>query len=281
MRKNLDAEGISFIKHAYNILLILNITILLLRLIIVVREVVLSYYELDGDDDNLSSRKIVTQLRVIERIISFIVIITSIALILMTFKTIREVGISILASAGVIGIVIGFAAQKSIANIVAGIQLAFAQPIRLDDIVIVENEWGRIEEITLTYVVVKLWDERRLIVPLNYFIEKPFQNWTRHSSDLIGSVIFYTDYTVPLDALREEFRRLLANHPLWDKRNSNLQVTDANKSSLEIRVLMSAENAGEVFNLRCDIREGLITFLQKNYPNSLPKSRIEITNNLA
>ena len=154
----------------------------------------LSYYDL-GENNNLESRKVITQVKVIERIVTFLIIMASIAFILMTFKTIREVGYSLLVSAGVIGVILGFAAQKSIANVVAGIQLAFAQPIRIDDVVIVEGEWGRIEEITLTYVIVKIWDERRLVVPLNYFIEKPFQNWTRQSAELIGTIFIYADYS--------------------------------------------------------------------------------------
>ncbi|MEO1655808.1 MAG: mechanosensitive ion channel domain-containing protein [Bacteroidota bacterium] len=225
----------------------------------------------------MENRKVVTQLKVIERIVAFLLIIAAISFILMTFKTIREIGYSLLVSAGVIGIILGFAAQKSIANVVAGIQLAFAQPIRLNDVVIIEKEWGKIEEITLTYVVVKIWDERRLVVPLNQFIEKPFQNWTRNSSELLGTVFIYADYTLPLDELRQELKRLLNQHEYWDSRVINLQVTEARESTLQIRALMSARNAGEAFDLRCDIREGLITFIQKNYPESLPKQRIDWT----
>lgn len=264
------------VHQAFEILLIISVTVLIRRTLIVIREVILSYYGSDALDD-LENRKVVTQLKVIERIVAFLLIIAAISFILMTFKTIREVGYSLLVSAGVIGIILGFAAQKSIANVVAGIQLAFAQPIRLNDVVIIENEWGKIEEITLTYVVVKIWDERRLVVPLNQFIEKPFQNWTRNSSELLGTVFIYADYTLPLDELRQELKRLLNQHEYWDSRVVNLQVTDARESTIQIRALMSARNAGEAFDLRCDIREGLIRFIQKNYPESLPKYRVDWT----
>ena len=188
----------------------------------------------------------------------------------------RRFGTNILASAGVVGIILGFAAQRTIANLFAGFQLAMAQPIRIDDVVIVEGEWGRIEEITLTYVVIRIWDQRRLIVPLSHFIEKPFQNWTRTSSEIMGSVFLWTDYMVPLDALREETKRLVESHPKWDRRFWNLQVTDTTDRAVQIRVLMTTVNSGNGWDMRCDIREQLIRFLQKNYPDALPKVRAEM-----
>jgi small-conductance mechanosensitive channel len=185
-------------------------------------------------------------------------------------------GASVLASAGVIGIIVGFAAQRTIANLFAGFQLAMTQPIRIDDVVIVENEWGRIEEITLTYVVVRIWDLRRLIVPLSYFIERPFQNWTRAQSDILATVFLYTDYAVPVDAMREELKRILAQAPDWDGKVCVLQVTNASDRSVELRALASAADASKAWNLRCEIREKLIFFVQQNYPDSLPRVRAEM-----
>jgi len=198
------------------------------------------------------------------------------AAILMTFDKVRYLGTSLLASAGVAGIILGFAAQRSIGTLLAGIQIAITQPIRLDDVVIVENEWGRIEEITLTYVVVRIWDKRRLIVPTTYFIEKPFQNWTRVSADILGTVFIYTDYQVPVDKLREEFTRILEKSELWDRKTNVMQVTNATDRTIEIRALMSAADSPTAWDLRVHVREKLITFLQENYPDSLPRTRIEM-----
>ncbi|GAB4397521.1 MAG: mechanosensitive ion channel [Microscillaceae bacterium] len=265
-----------FWVQAYQIAFIWLVSLIIRRSIVVVREVLVDYLN-EEKANNLNSRKLLTQYRMLERIASFIVILLALAFILLTFDSIRQVGVGLLTSAGVLGIVIGFAAQKSIANVVAGIQLAFAQPIRLDDVVIVENEWGRIEEVTLTFVVVKLWDERRLVVPVNYFIEKPFQNWTRQSSELTGAVFIYTDYTVPVEALRAELFRLLEENPLWDRRVKALQVTDTTEQTVQIRALMSAADASQTFDLRCHIREALIAFLQKHHPEALPHTRLHLT----
>jgi len=197
---------------------------------------------------------------------------------LMVFESVRQLGTSILASAGVLGIIVGFAAQKSIATVLAGFQIAMTQPIRLDDVVIVEGEWGRIEEITLTYVVVLIWDQRRLVVPISYFIEKPFQNWTRVSAELLGTIFLYMDYTVPLDKLRAELDRLLAETDMWDKRVKVVQVTDSKERVIEVRVLVSAADASTAWNLRCMLREKLIGYLQRNHPESLPRTRAELSN---
>jgi small-conductance mechanosensitive channel len=226
--------------------------------------------------DNLRARKIHTQFRVLKRIVIIIICIISLALILMTFPKIRALGTTILASAGIIGIVIGFAAQKTIGTFIAGLQIAFTQPIRVDDVVIVENEWGRIEEITLTYVVVRIWDLRRLIVPITYFIEKPFQNWTRVTADILGAVFLYVDYTVPFDAIRKELQRILDSSELWDKKVCVLQVTNTTERTVELRALMSAPDASTAWSLRCEVREKLIDFVQKKYPKALPRLRAEM-----
>jgi small-conductance mechanosensitive channel len=195
---------------------------------------------------------------------------------LMTFPKVQQLGTTILASAGIIGIVVGMAAQRTIGNFIAGLQIAFTQPIRLDDVVIVENEWGRIEEITLTYVVVKIWDLRRLIVPITYFIEKPFQNWTRTSADILGTVYIYVDYTVPVDSIREQLQKILNESELWDKKVCVLQVTNATERTVELRALMSAPDASTAWSLRCQVREKLIDFIRENYPHALPKLRAEL-----
>lgn len=219
---------------------------------------------------------IYTQTRVISNIIVGAVIVLVASFMLMTFPAVKQIGVSLLASAGVLGVVLGFAAQKTLGNVIAGIQIALAQPIRLDDAVVVENEWGWIEEITLTYVVVRIWDLRRLVLPISYFVEKPFQNWTRTSADILGSVFLYTDYTVPVEEVRAELGRLLEKSTYWDKKVNVLQVTNATDRTIELRALMSAENSPTAWNLRCEIRERLLEFLQRKYPKSLPRSRVEL-----
>ncbi|MBZ9729355.1 mechanosensitive ion channel family protein [Salegentibacter sp. JZCK2] len=255
--------------------IILSATWLIILTLKILKTHVLKRYDVNTSD-NLKARKIYTQFNILENTIIFIIVILAIGIALMSFDSIRSVGVSVLTSAGIAGIIIGFSAQKAIGTLLAGIQIAFTQPIRLQDAVIVENEWGWIEEITLTYVVIKIWDKRRLVVPSTYFIETPFQNWTKNSADLLGTVFIYTDYTVPVDKIREELDRLLEITPLWDKQAKVVQVTDATDRSMEIRVLVSAKDSPTAFDLRVFIREKLIDFLKENYPESLPKSRVQI-----
>lgn len=269
-------EPSTFAGHFFSIGLIFCITWLLIRSINLMREVILRRYDI-SEKDNLKARKVYTQFRVLERIIIFVIVLIAIAVALMTFEGIKRIGISLFASAGVAGIIIGFAAQKLLGSVLAGFQIALTQPIRIDDVVIVENEWGWIEEITLTYVVVRIWDKRRLIVPTTYFIEHPFQNWTRVSADILGTVFIYTDYQVPIDKLREEFARILEDSDLWDGKTSVMQVTNSTDRSIEIRALMSTADSPTAWDLRVLVREKLIAFLQKNYPDSLPRTRIEMT----
>lgn len=200
---------------------------------------------------------------------------------LMTFPSIRHLGESLFASAGLAALVAGLAARSTFSNLIAGVQIAFTQPMRLDDVVIVEGEWGWIEEIRTTYVVVRIWDLRRLIVPLSYFIEKPFQNWTRQTADLLGTVFLYTDYTVPVEEVRQEIHRVLESSKRWDGKVWGMQVTNASERSMELRALMSAPNASVAFELRCFVREKLIQFLQEKYPQSLPKTRAELVRDTA
>jgi len=248
-----------------------------IRLVRLVKFLVLKQYDIE-QKDNLKARKVYTQFKIIERILVFLILIIAISLALMTFSEIRKIGVSIIATAGVTGIILGFAAQKIIGGVLAGIQLAITQPIRLDDVVIVENEWGRIEEINLTYVIVRIWDQRRLVLPTTYFIEKPFQNWTRTSSEILGTVFIYTDYNVPFDEIRKELTRLLKKCEYWDGKVNVLQVTSSTEKTVEIRALVSAVDSSTAWNLRVFIRENLIKFLQKKYPDSLPRSRVFITN---
>jgi small-conductance mechanosensitive channel len=236
--------------------------------------VYLMRYRLDADD-NLLARKHVTQMRVLKRVISTVVIMFTAGAALMTIGAVRQIGVSLFASAGVAGLAVGLAARPVLANLIAGIQLAMTQPIRIEDAVIVENEWGWIEEITSTFVVVRLWDLRRMIVPLSYFMEKPFQNWTREGSAILGNVLLYLDYAAPIEAIRAEAEAIVAASRLWDRKVVNVQVTDTKERVIEVRVLVSAANASAAFDLRCEVREKLIAFLRKEHPESLPRSRNE------
>jgi small-conductance mechanosensitive channel len=244
----------------------------LVKTVDVVQDLVQQHYRLT-DADNLRVRKLFTQLQFVKKLTVSLIIFVAIALILMSFATVRKIGTGLLTSAGIASVIVGFAAQRSIGNLLAGFQIAFTQPIRLDDVLVVEGEWGRVEEITFTYVVLRIWDERRLVLPLNYFIEKPFQNWTRTTAQLLGTVFLYTDYTLPVEAVRAELQRVVAAHPLWDGRVCVLQVTDSKERTIELRCLVSAANSSQAFDLRCAVREQLIGFIQQHYPQCLPKTR--------
>jgi small-conductance mechanosensitive channel len=210
---------------------------------------------------------------VISRVVYVTIGIFAVGAILMLFQEVRHLGTSLLASAGIVGIIGGIAAQKTLANVIAGFQIALAQPVREDDVVVVEGEWGRIEEITLTYVIVHIWDDRRLVLPLSYFIEKPFQNWTRKSADITGSVLLWVDYTFPVDEGRKAVKKIIENSPLWDRRFWNLQVSDASERTIQLRVLATSADSSRSWDLRCEIREKLVEFIQQHHPASLPKLR--------
>jgi small-conductance mechanosensitive channel len=238
----------------------------------VVEDLVQSYYHLDREN-NLRVRKLITQLQFVKRMLVSLIVFLAVGLVLMSFATVRRIGAGLLTSAGIASVIIGFAAQRSLSNLLAGFQIAFTQPIRIDDVLVVEGEWGRVEEITFTNVVLRIWDERRLVLPLNYFIEKPFQNWTRSSSQLLGTAFLYVDYTMPVEAVRTELRRILEGNPRWDQRVCALQVTDVKERTMELRALVSAVDASTAFDLRCEVREKLVAFVQQNYPECLPKTR--------
>jgi len=223
--------------------------------------------------ETLLARRIRTQVRVLQRVVNVMIITVTIALMLMTFPSVRHIGASVLASAGIAGLVAGMAARSTFASLIAGLQVALTQPIRLEDSVVVEGEWGWIEEIETTYVVVRLWDLRRLILPLTYFIEKPFQNWTRTTSNLLSYAMVYADYTTPVEEVRQELSRVLKETPLWDGRVCALQVTDLTENTIQMRALMSAADASRAFDLRCYVRERLVHFLQNKYPQCLPTKR--------
>jgi small-conductance mechanosensitive channel len=215
-----------------------------------------------------------TQTRVLSRTISGMVLLAGLAFALMTFPRARQFGASLLASAGVAGLIVGIAAKSVFSNLLAGLQIALAQPLRIDDVLIVDGEWGRVEEITSTYVVLKIWDERRLVVPLQWFIEHPFQNWTRTSAELLGTVFLWVDFTLPVDAIRTETRRLCEASPDWDRRVCGVQVTDQNERAMQLRILVSSPSSGQNFDLRCAVREGLIDFIRREFPHSLPLVRL-------
>lgn len=235
----------------------------------------LARFQLDVAD-NLLARKHVTQAHILKRALETLIIIVTVAAALMSFESVRQYGVSLFASAGAAGLIVGLAARPLFANLIAGVQIAMTQPIRVDDALIVEGEWGRVEEITSTYVVIKIWDWRRLIVPLSYFLEKPFQNWTRHSASLIGVVYLYLDYRAPIGVLRQKLAEFAKASSLWDGDVVNLQVSDSKHDTIEVRALVSAASSGNAWDLRCEMREKLIDFLQREYPAALPARRIAL-----
>lgn len=262
------------LSRAMEIALTIMVALILIRIIKILEDVFYHKYDLNKED-NLKERKIRTQLQFIRKFVITLIILITVSIILLSFESMRKIGTGLLTGVGIGGIIIGFAAQKSLGNLLAGFQIAFTQPIRIDDVLIVEGEWGRVEEITLTYVVVSIWDQRRLVLPITYFIEKPFQNWTRVSAELLGTVFLYLDYTIPIPPLRAELTRLLTSNPLWDKRVNVVQLTDNKAETVEVRFLMSARNSSQAFDLRCYIREEMIAFIRNNYPQCLPKTRLE------
>ena len=268
-----DLRFIETVRHANGLLLIAALTWAVLALISGIAAGVIARHPVDIED-NLQARRIQTQAKVLSRSAMVVVAIAGVAMALMTFPGARQLGASLLASAGVIGIVAGIAARPVFSNLIAGLQLALAQPIRLDDVLIVQNEWGRVEEITGTYVVLKIWDERRLIIPLQWFIENPFENWTRTSAQIHQPVYLFVDFATPLEPLRAELQRLVEAAPEWDGRTAQLKVVDATERAMKIRLLVSSRAAGPAFDLGCVVREGLFAFLAREYPHCLPQARV-------
>ncbi|HVI54779.1 MAG TPA: mechanosensitive ion channel domain-containing protein [Luteibacter sp.] len=266
------ATLIDALEHAVSLGLIGACTWFVVRCIGALDATVSRFNPIDLED-NLRARRVQTQARVLSRTGSVVAVVLGIGVALMTFPTVRQFGASLLASAGLAGLAVGLAAKPVLGNLIAGLQIALTQPIRLDDVVVIEGEWGKIEEITSTYVVVRIWDERRLVVPLQYFIEHPFQNWTRTNSQVLGSAMLWFDYGLPLDPLRTELERLCKQAPEWDGRVCVLQVVDTNDKAMQLRALVSSSNSSKSWDLRCKVREGLIAFVQREYGGFLPRLR--------
>ena len=269
-----NLAGVTAVRHGTAVLLIAAITWLVVRMTSAIAEVVALRYPADVED-NLNARRIQTQTRVLTRTLASVAIIIGLASALLTIPGVRNIGASLLASAGIAGLIAGIAAKPILGNLLAGLQIAMTQPVRLDDVVVIEGEWGRIEEIGRTYIVVAIWDQRRLIVPLQQIVEKPFQNWTRTGSEILGTVVLWVDYAVPIDVLREELTRVCENSVHWDRRVCVLQVTDANERAMQVRALVSSADSGRNWDLRCLVRERLVEFVQRNYPGCLPRVRVE------
>lgn len=270
----LSDEQAGIIRHVLLLFFIALVAWIAKTVLHIWTTVYLRRFKLDAED-NLLARKHVTQSRILQRVCEIVIVVVSVSAVLMTFDGVRQYGVSLLASAGAAGLVVGLALQPVLKNIFAGIQLAVTQPIRIDDALLVEGEWGNVEEITSTYVVIRLWDWRRLILPLSYFMEKPFQNWTRDNAALIGTVMLYLDYRAPVEVIRSKVQEIALQSPLWDGKVVNVQVTDFRQSTMEVRVLVSAGSSPRAFDLRCEVREKLIGFLQREYPDALPRLRAE------
>jgi small-conductance mechanosensitive channel len=264
------------LTHATSLLLIACVAWSLVALLDVLQDFI-SHRQALELADNLAARRMNTQVQVLRHIAVVLIVVLSIAIMVMTFPNVRHVGESLFASAGLAALVAGLAARTTLSSLLAGVQIALSQPMRLEDAVVIEGEWGWVEEITMTYVVVRIWDLRRLIVPLSYFIEKPFQNWTRQTADLLGTVFIYADYTLPIEPVRQELQRILQSTKLWDGRVWNLQVTNAKENVIELRALMSASNGSVAWDLRCFVREKLVDFIQQKYPASLPRTRADVS----
>jgi small-conductance mechanosensitive channel len=244
------------------------------KVVIIVEKILVDQLDFNSPDNN-QARRMFTKIKFVKRMVIILIVIVGVSVLLLSFEGVRQYGVGLLTSAGIFSVIIGFAAQKSLANLMAGIQIAFTQPIKIDDVVIVEGEWGRIEEINLTYVVVNIWDLRRIVLPITYFIETPFQNWTRNDSALIGTAFFQLNYHAPIPKLREKLKEILDNTPLWNGKSWALQITDTQGQLMIVRAIMSARNSSETFDLRCLVREKMIEFISKEYPEALPSTRIE------
>jgi small-conductance mechanosensitive channel len=258
--------------------MVLSLSWLAVGLISVVENGVLRRYDVTAEN-NLRAREVQTQMLIFRRVLVGLILIVTVGGVLWTFHDDRmwKAGTGLLASAGIASLILATAAKSTASNFLAGLQIALTSPIRIDDVVVVQGEWGRIEEITSAYVVIRIWDERRLIVPLSYFIENSFANWTRRSSNLLGTAFLYVDYCVPVEALRAQLMKIASNSPLWDKRVCGLQVTDLKEHTMEIRCLVSSRNSSESFDLRCLVREEMIAFLRDNYPDAFPRFRVSST----
>jgi small-conductance mechanosensitive channel len=264
--------GLVSMSRINSVLLIAALTWLAIMAVSSIQRTIAQLHPVDVAD-NLRARRVLTQTQVLTRSANVVIGLLGLSFILLTLPGARQVGASLLASAGVAGLVAGIAARPVLSNFIAGLQIAFSQPIRLDDVLIVNGEWGRVEKITGTYVVVRIWDERRMIVPLQWFIENPFENWTHTSSTILGTVFLWLDFNVPVADIRREFERVTKASKRWDGRVCVLHVTDANEKGMQLRLLVSATDSGTAFDLRCEIREAMIAYVAQHYPDSLPRIR--------
>ncbi len=269
-------DGVALARHGLALVVIGAVAWLLIGLVGAAAELVASRFDVTSED-NLRARRVHTQATILRRVAAVMIGVVAVAVMLTTFPSVRTLGASLLASAGIAGIVIGFAAQQTLGNLLAGIQIAITEPIRLDDVVVLEQEYGRIDEITFTYVVVALWDDRRLVLPISYFTTTPFENWTRSRSQITGAVHLHVGHSVPMDALRAELERVLAASPLWDGRAAGIQMVDTHPQSVEVRAILSARDAPSAWDLRCDVREALICFLDEHHPRGLPRLHADLT----
>ena len=271
----LDGKALQVMQRLLHVGVVACLTWLLVRAVAAGERAILRNHPIEMAD-NLAARRVQTQTRVLSRVLMGVIVLFGVATVLLAFPQARQVGKTLLASAGIVGLVAGIAARPVFGNLIAGLQIALTQPIRLDDVVIVEGEWGRIEEIGSSYVVVRIWDERRMVVPLSWFIENPFQNWTRRSADLLGTAFLWLDYRTPVAAVRAELERICRESPLWDGRVCVTQVTEASEHAIQVRLLVSARNSGDAFDLRCIVRERMLDFLAREHPQALPRTRAEL-----
>ena len=270
-----DLPLINHFRHAATLLLIVAVTWALVRCTSAIGDVIVSLNPvLEGQWKR--ARKVETQTRFLVRVLNILIVIVGLGAALVTFEPVRHLGSSLLASAGIGGIILGFAAKPVLGNLLAGMQIALTQPFRIDDVLHVQGEWCWVEEVTATYVVLRVWDLRRLVVPLQWFIENPFQNWSRNDTEMMGTVFITVDYSMPIEPLRTEFERLLEQAPDWDGKTKIVQVTEAGEANIEVRFLLSARDSSSLWNLRCAIREGLITFIQAQFPAHLPRVRARL-----
>lgn len=274
----LDASPwwLAYAHHGIDLLIVLLLTWIAVRAVRGAERAFAARHPIDAPD-NFEARRIQTQSRVLARSLQTLVWVVGAAIALMTLPGVRQLGASLLASAGVAGVVLGFAAKPVLGNLIAGVQLALTQPIRIDDVVVIEGEFGRIEEFASSFVTVRLWDERRMVVPLTWFIEHPFENWTRTTSQLLGSVTWWVDFSVSVDAIRDEVKRLVELDPRWDGRVASTAVVETSERAMQVRALMSARHSGDLWDLRCAVREGVIAFLRQRHPDALPRIRGELS----
>ena len=273
LERTATRPALSAVDLGLHLLLIAAVAWTLIALSRVLEDAVVRRFDVEAAD-NLRARRVRTQVGVLRRVLVIAVSLFAVSAALLRVEGLQALGTGLLASAGVIGIVVGIAAQRPLANLVAGIQLALTQPIRVGDAVVVENEWGTVEEITLTYVVVRVWDARRLVLPISHFFEKPFQNWTRRSAQIVGTVFWRVDYAAPVAEIRAECERVVRASKHWDGMVWQLDVTDATDRALELRAIMSASNAGAAWDLRCEVREKVVDYLRRTHPESLPRLRV-------